>query len=122
MGVIDMLVRSKKTLASGLKKKLVELKRPPVPVQSTATGEWTVSGDPTRLVKNYAQVQLTRGADDYGSHEYEADNTLTVQMYNYTSSEDLKLSDFVVLDGKNLRIVNVEYLDNGEMIIKCMQS
>ena len=116
-----MLVRSKKTLASGLKNQLVQLWRPAVPVQSTTTGEWT-SGDPIKLVENYAQVQLSRGADDYGSHEYEPDNTITVQMYNYTSSEDLSKSDYVLLRNKKLRIVDVEYLDNGEMIIKCSQS
>lgn len=120
MGVSEMLVRSKKTLVSGLKNQLVQLWRPAVPVQSS-TGEWT-TGDPVRLVENFAEVQLSRGADDYGSHEYEADNTLTIQMYNYTSSEDLTMSDYVVLKNKKLRIVNVEYLDNGEMVIKCSQS
>lgn len=115
-----MLVRSKKTLASGLKNQLVQLWRPAVPVQSS-TGEWT-TGDPVQLIENYAQVQLSRGADDYGSHEYEPDNLLNVQMYNYTSSEDLAITDYVVLKGDKLRIVNVEYLDNGEMIIKCTKS
>lgn len=122
MGVIDMLVRSKKTLASGLKNKKVKLMRPPVPVQSTVSGAWTVSGQPTQLANNYAQVQLSRGADDYGSHEYEPDNQILITMYNYTTSQDLQMSDYVELGNNKLRIVNVEYLDNGEMIIKCTQS
>lgn len=115
-----MLVRSKKTLASGPRTRLVQLMRPAVPTQTT-TGEWTM-GDPVKLADQYAEIQQTRGADDYGSHEYEPDNALTLTMYNYTTSEDLTISDYILLNSKPLRIQNVQYLDNGEMIVKCIQS
>ncbi len=102
--------------ASEMKHKIY-LMREGVPVQDTASGEWTTTTDST-VSELWAGVNNLSGAEYWTARAAQAENTLIFKVFYNTALEGITPKDYIKWGEQNYNITHIDNMFYENNIVK----